>query len=141
MKKEKININCQINPWVNKDILIEWLKNTLFRTDSFKSATGTILYMDRAKSHLTEDIFSLFKQNNSIYRLISPRLNSYCQPLDLSINKPFKDALKLKYRNFYIEFKNTKKPKPEDMITWISEVWWSDNINPVTIQHSFKKSE
>ena len=64
--------------------------------------------MDRAKPHLTEDIFSLFKQNNSIYRLISPRLNSYCQPLDLSINKPFKDALKLKYRNFCIEFKNKK---------------------------------
>ena len=117
MKKEKININCQINPWVNKDILIEWLKNTLFRTDSFKSATGTILYMDRAKSHLTEDIFSLFKQNNSIYRLIPPGLTSYCKPLDLSINKPFKYALKLKYRNFCIEFKNTKKPKSEDMIT------------------------
>ena len=26
------------------------------------------------------------------------------------------------------------------MITWISEVWWSDSINPVTIQHSFKKA-
>ena len=51
----------------------------------------------------------------------------------------FKDIL-TKYRNFYIEFKNTKKPKPEDMITWFSEVWWSNTINPVTIQHSFKKA-
>ena len=140
VKKGNINIKCQINSWVNKDIFIEWLKNTWFRTYSFKPATGTILYMDRAKSHLTEDIFSLFKDNNSIYRLIPPGLTSYCQPLDLSINKPFKDALKLKYRNFCIEFKNTKKPKPEDMINWVSEVWWSDTIKPVTIQHSFKKA-
>ena len=26
------------------------------------------------------------------------------------------------------------------MINWVSEVWWSDTIKPVTIQHSFKKA-
>ena len=96
VKKGNINIKCQINSWVNKDIFIEWLKNTWFRTYSFKPATGTILYMDRAKSHLTKDIFSLFRDNNSIYRLIPPGLISYYQPLDLSINKPLNDVLKLK---------------------------------------------
>ncbi len=72
MKKGKINIKCQINLLGNKDIFIEWLKNTWFRNYSFKTETGTILYMNRAKSNLIEDIFSLFKQNNAIYRLILP---------------------------------------------------------------------
>ena len=48
VKKGKINIKYQINSWVNKDIFIEWLKNTWFRTYSFKPATGLsfIFYME-----------------------------------------------------------------------------------------------
>ena len=39
-----------------------------------------------------------------------------------------------------IFWKNTKKPNPEDLIEWISEIWWSDTISAATITHSFKKA-
>lgn len=95
--------------------------------------------MDRTTSHTTEDILSLFKQFNTSYRLISPGLTSYCQPLDISINKLFKDLIKMKYRNFQIKYKNTIKPSPEDMITWVSEAWWSNDIDEKMIKYSLKK--
>ena len=49
--------------------------------------------MDSAPSHITEDIFCKFDNYNSQYRLVPPGLTSYCQPLDLCINKPFKDLI------------------------------------------------
>ena len=96
--------------------------------------------MDRAPSHLTDNILSLFKLYNCSYRLIPPGLTAYCQPLDISINKPFKDLIRMQYRNFCIKYKNTKKPSPEDMITWVSESWWSNSIDEKMIKLSFKKA-
>ena len=47
--------------------------------------------------------------------------------------------IKLKYRNFCIKYKNTKKPTPEDIISWVAEAWWSNDINEEMIKLSFKK--
>ena len=52
VKKGKIDFKCQINSWVDKNIFIEWLKNTWFRTYSFKPATGTILYIWTGLNHI-----------------------------------------------------------------------------------------
>ena len=138
--KGKVKIKCQVNSWIDADIFSNWLKTSWFRTDKNKTTSGTILFMDRASSHTTEEILSLFKQYNTSYRLIPPGLTSFCQPLDISINKPFKDLIKMKYRNFQIKYKNTRKPSPEDMITWVSEAWWSNDIDDKMIKYSFKKA-
>ena len=61
--------------------------------------------MDKETSHTTEDILSLFKQYNISYRFIPPGLSSYCQPLDISKNKLFKDLIKMKNTNFQIKYK------------------------------------
>ena len=138
--KGKIKIKCQINSWVNADIFSNWIQTTWFRTNKNKPNSGTILFMDRAPSHLTDNILSLFKLYNCSYKLIPPGLTAYCQPLDISINKPFKDLIRMQYRNFCIKYKNTKKPSPEDMITWVSESWWSNSIDEKMIKLSFKKA-
>ncbi len=46
----------------------------------------------------------------------------------------------MQYRNFCIKYKNTKKPSPEDMITWVSESWWSNSLDEKMIKLSFKKA-
>jgi len=136
---KKVYVVCQQNGWADSDTFVRWLKSIWFVDYPFRKVEGSILYLDRVSSHLTDDVLSLFKKNNSFYRLIPPGLTGYCQPLDLSINKPFKDAIKKKYREFCIYWKNTRKPNPEHLIQWISEIWWSDGISEKTIQHSFKK--
>ena len=79
----------------------------------------------------------MFVENNFYYRLIPSGLTSYCQLLDLCINKPFKDSIKAKYSQFCINNKYTAKPNPEDMVRWVSEIWWSNNITEETIKQPF----
>ena len=67
-------------------------------------------------------------------------MTSYCEQFDLSINKPFKDYIKTKYREFCIINKNTKKPTQARLIKWVSDIWWSYKISEDMIKLSFKKA-
>ena len=136
--EKKIFVICQENSWVDPNTFIKWLKLIWFRIN-IKNIKKRILYFDITTSHLTDEIKKIFNDNNCVYRIIPPGLSSYCQPLDLCINRPFNEAIKNKYREFCNFWKNIKKPKFEDLIQWISEVWWSDIISHNSIKNSFKK--
>ena len=68
-------------------------------------------------------------------------------PLDIGINKPFKESLRKKF-NLYqqtnnggiLTFKNSKIDR-EMLVHWIYEIWYSDTeIKKESIINSFKKS-
>ena len=59
--------------------------------------------MDRAPSHDNTEILNIFKGGNRDITLIPGGLTYYYQPLDVSINKPFKNALLEKYISYCIE--------------------------------------
>ena len=138
VKENKVFVVCQQDPWFDDKTFIKWLHYVWFRTYSFRNIKNSILYFDRHVSHLTDDIKKMFSQNSCFYRLIPPGLTSYCQPLDLCANKPFKNAIQNKYREFCVRVRNMKKPTPEDLIDWVSEVWWSNIIPINSIKLSFK---
>ena len=60
VKNNKIFISCQKNSWVDASTFIKWLNCIWFKSYSFKPNEGTILYYDKAPSHLTEDVIKLF---------------------------------------------------------------------------------
>jgi len=138
--ENKIFVTCQHNAWVNSNVFIKWLNTIWFRTYPFRQINDSILYFDKAPSHMIKELDTLFQNNNSEFRLIPPGLTSLCQPLDLCINKPSKDALRAKYREFCVTWKNTKKPTPDRAYNnWVYKIWWSNIISEETIKTSFKK--
>ena len=138
--EKKIFVVCQENSWVDPNTFIKWLNLIWFKINNIKNIKKKIIYLDRTTSHISNEIKKILNDNNSSYRLIPPGLTPYCQPLDLCINKTFNDAIKFKYREFCNYWKSTKKPTPEDLIQWISEIWWSNIISNNTIKNSFKKA-
>lgn len=118
--EKKIYITSLQNAWVNSNVFIEQLNTIWFRSYQFRELKETILYFDKAPSHMRKEVDTLFQNNNSAFKVIHPGLTSVCQPLDLYNNKPFKDALRAKYREFCVIWKNTKKPTHEYIINWVS---------------------
>ena len=99
---------------VDCNTLIKWLNIVWFRCYPFRKTEGSILYFDKAaSSHINDKIIKISEKKKCFYRVLPPGLTSYCQPLDLCVNKPFKDSIKTKYRDFCIKWKNTIKPNPE----------------------------
>ena len=54
------------------------------------------LIMDKATPHWTEDILNKYQTYKSFISFIPAGLTRYFQPLDVSVNKPFKTVLKEK---------------------------------------------
>jgi len=126
-----------------------------------KTSLKCILIMDRASSKILD------KKNKS-YVFIPGGLIRYLQPLDIGINRQFKDHLKNKYLTNLVSnigdepeleketsgkegkdgniFRDSKKPSKLDeqrlnIINWVHEVLWSDDkIKKSAIINSFNKA-
>ena len=166
VKNKKIAIYFQSNAWCDEAIFKKWIKDVYILYEEEKIKKKCILIMDKAPSHIYRCRY--LEKKNKNYVFIPGGLTRYLQPLDIGINKQFKDHLK----NLYLEnlaenikyddtssekelallkkyeniFGDGKKPTLLDaqrlnIINWVIDVWWSDEkIKPSAIINSFNKA-
>ena len=102
---------------------------------------GNILIFNLSTSHFSEDINKLFDKYSSNYVLIPPGQTWFLQPLDIRVNKVFKENIYKKYNDFKLSTALEKKVILNNKIDWVSEIWWSEEtISINTIKNSFIKS-
>ena len=98
VKNKRIYVKCQPNTWCTTDIFKYWIKE-IFLKYEYDVKAKCILVLDKAPSHYN-DIIEEYMNNNSINYIYIPRaLTSKLQPLDLSVNKSFKNVYKIKIQN------------------------------------------
>jgi len=104
--ENKINImvSNSKNGWINEDIVIKWLLNVLL---PYVQNNICLLLWDSFEAHISSTVLSFLKNHpNIIVGTIVGRTTDFAQPLDLGINKKFKDACKkkaLSYTNTTLE--------------------------------------
>ena len=86
--------------------------------------------LDSFEAQKTEQVKRSFKSENSDLAVIPGGLTSVLQPLDVCLNKPFKDRVRQKWMAWMAEGIHEltagggqKKPSEEFMCQWIGEVW------------------
>ena len=138
VKNNEILVKCQDNAWFNNEIFQFWLNKVWFPYCN-NQKNKFILVMDRATSHYSDCLTKNFINNNSTYILIPPGLTRFLQPLDVSINFPFKNYLKQEYINFNLFKSNKEKAMYDDIINFVCNVWYSEGkIIRDIIKKSFK---
>ena len=60
---KKVFALCQNNAWVDSQCFIKWLNIIWFRSYPFRNTKGSILYFDKATSHMNEQIIEIFEKN------------------------------------------------------------------------------
>src|SRR6185295_19301809 len=103
-----------------------------------------MLIYDSFSAHITSDVKDSFKNNNTDLVNIPGGLTSICQPLDVSINKPFKNNLRFQWHNWMAsggngitKGSNLKRASLYDACQWVLKTW--QEISPDIIVHAFKK--
>lgn len=112
-----------IKVWFNK-IWVEYLK----KTDNLWEIVSYLI-LDRATSHQTPDIIDKFKTNDKFFTFIPPGLTSFIQPLDIVVNKLFKDQLRKKYIEYCTNINDlTNKITLETKVQFICDSWYDTKI-------------
>ena len=135
---ENVMVTASNSGWWNGVLdreLVEWLF-------PHKTKTTTIFMRDQFPGHKKESTSQLLEDRNVLQLFIpSGRTGTY-QPLDVLINKIFKDLMAKKYHAWRLKNAheitnsgNMKNPKKQDFVKWISESW--AEITPDQIKKAF----
>ena len=85
----------QKNGWMDTELMakyVDYLSD--IRTKNGTQGNPAMLVYDSFKDHLEKSIKERFHEDVVDFAVIPGGLTSICQPLDVMINKPFKDNLR-----------------------------------------------
>ena len=101
-----VKVMCSKNGWMNDALTLQWVKE-IYGSFSFNKR---MLVWDSFKCYINEEVKTIVKKQNSIMAVIPGGCTKFLQPLDVSINKPFKEIFREKYDAWYREgiFEYTK---------------------------------
>src|SRR3989440_125689 len=103
----------------------------------------TMIVYDSFRGHLEESVKKKFKEINVDLAVIPGGLTSTCQPLDVTINKPFKDNLRKEWHIWMAgggagttSSGNLCRAKLSDVCGWVKHAW--KGISNEMVIESFK---
>ena len=116
----------------------DYIKNNLRIND-----ISTMMVYDSFRGHLKESVKTKFRDNGIDLAVIPGGLTSVCQPLDVTINKPFKDNLRKEWHIWMAgggagvtAAGNLRRAKLSDVCVWVKNAW--EGIPNEMIIESFK---
>lgn len=137
-----IFVHVHENGWMDEEGVRLWLNNIWDKRPD--NQERSLLVWDMFRSHLTENVKMRARRKNVDMAVIPGGMTSLVQPLDVSLNKPFKDSLREKWINWmmdgektYTKGGNVRQASLDTVCSWVLEAW--NSINSDIVQKSFKK--
>lgn len=88
---DRVEICWNETAYAISDLLIDWINNLVVPA---LPPGPRLLALDVAKFHSTEAVLTTLHSHDIIPSLIPPGCTGLVQPLDVSVNKPFKSLLR-----------------------------------------------
>ena len=143
--KDHLIVRNNSNGWIKEDLLKDWLDRIVLNLKLPENYV-LALVIDQCKVHLKDTIQKYLKKNNLAFFYIPSGCTGLLQPLDVCINKPLKDKLRLHFSKWFQEFDSTDKnitksgylkPPPfEEICNWLLDDW--NNIDNELVKKSFE---
>ena len=106
--------------------------------------TQSLLVWDSFSAHLTDTVKQQLRENKTATAVIPGGLTRLVQPLDVCLNKPFKDRLREKWMTWMMSGEKTFTPggqlRAASLVTvcqWVKESW--QELSKEMVERSFKK--
>lgn len=131
--------------WMDEEGMLLWTRKVWECRPGYLLRKKACLVFDMFKSHLMDSIKKKLSQGNTDVAVIPGGLTSQLQPLDVSINKPFKDKVRVLWTEWMASSTDhvltrggrLKKPSVTLWCEWIVKAW--NEIDSAIIIKSFKK--
>jgi hypothetical protein len=140
---EGVVIRANSKGWMNEEEMIWWTENIWTKRSQRGSNPRSLLVLDSFSAHKTNTVKKRFHEKKTNLAVIPGGLTSQLQPLDVSLNKPFKAKVRNLYNHWmseaikeYTPSGKIKRPSYSLVATWIKESWEAMDID--MIRRSFK---
>ena len=116
-----IVISTQAKAWVDETIMLKWIQEIWI---PYTKGRKALLIFDSFRAHLTDRVTSALAKTKTTICVIPGGCTPILQPLDVSLNKPFKACLRASWEDYIFQFlSNTsqlrKSLQPPSSSFWI----------------------
>jgi hypothetical protein len=132
----------QENGWMDSNMMKDYVDYLVDEIN--ESELPKMMVYDSFRGHLEESVKEKFRESGFNLAVIPGGLTSICQPLDVAINKPFKDNLRKEWHLWMsnggageTKAGNLRRARISEVCGWVKRAW--DNISDEVIIQSFKK--
>jgi DDE superfamily endonuclease len=140
---EGVVIRANPEGWMNEEEMVWWVKNIWTKRLRRGSNPKSLLVLDSFTAHKTNAVKNRFHEKKTNLAVIPGGLTSRLQPLDVSLNKPFKAKVRNLYNHWmseaikdYTLSGKIKRPSYSLVANWVKESWEAMDTN--MIKRSFK---
>ena len=141
---KQIEVRVHEKGWFDEAITKDWVKTIWEKRPGGLLKAKSLLVLDAFRCHRQPEIKNQLQRHNTDLAIIPGGMTSMLQPLDVSINKPFKALLCTKWNEWLAEGHKSltltgrvRKTTLSTICSWIIEAW--DKIPEEMIVKSFKK--
>ena len=147
MPKDKfpdgVIVRVQQNGWMDEALTKDWVKAVWQRRPG-GLRQKSLLVLDAFRCHKSEPTKRQLRSCKTTLSIIPGGMTSILQPLDVSVNKPMKSALRKMWTQWMMEGTHTytpsglrRKPELPLICEWILTAW--QELDPAIIVRAFKK--
>ena len=132
--------------WMDEGLMLDWIRECYVkRPGGFFHVKKAILVMDSMRAHLTDAVKEAVKGKNSIPTIIPGGTTKFLQPLDISVNRPFKVALRAQWEKWmtsgeksFTKTGRMRRATFTQVCEWIISAWRKIAVS--TIENGFRKA-
>lgn len=128
----------------NDDLVLEWLRLVWDRRPGALLGLPNMLVLDSFRGHLTAKVKEKLRSSGTDLVVIPGGMTSQLQPLDVMLNKPFKDRVRKLYTEWMGKTDNpltptgrVKRASLAEVASWVAAAWY--NLPDALVARSFKK--
>jgi hypothetical protein len=125
---ERIAFCCQQNAWMDDGQMLKWIEKVL-KPFLEQKPPETEVVLDMYKVHISESTTAALAAIGVTAHIIPGGCTSLVQPVDVGINKPFKDRLRFQWWTWIIgqgiAGSIIKNPSRREVADWIDRAWQS----------------
>ena len=137
---ENVIVNVNESGSMDRRLMVDYLRQVVFR---YLQGRSGALVMDSFRAHFVDEVVEYMEDINLKAKAITPGYTSDLQPLDVVINKPFKNYMEDEWKVFiseptteadFTKGGNRKKPSYERILNMVGNSVKRLNDNPEMIK-------
>lgn len=137
-------VRCQEKGWMTEELMVDWIRTVWCRRPGALLSRKAMLVLDAFRGHLTESVKKKLDEERTELVVIPGGMTSQLQPLDVCLNKPFKDHVRRLYNEWMSADNATltpsgrlKRASASTVVQWVADAWAAIPEKMVAV--SFKK--